>query len=169
MKKALLVIAQNGYQDIELSGTRDMLIQSEFEIVIASTQQGECSGKLGGTEQAEIALRDVVVRDYDCIAFIGGPGAAGLASDTEALRIAHETVRADLPLGAICIAPIILAKARVLKGKKATAWDGNGEQSTLIEKYGATFTGDSVTVDGKVVTANGPDAAQEFGRALAAL
>lgn len=169
MKKALLVIAQDGYQDVELSGTRDSLIQSDFEVVIASEEKGECNGKLGGTEQAVIAIRDVIVRDYDCIAFIGGPGAAALASDPEALRIAHEAARAELPLGAICIAPAILAKARVLKGKKATAWNGNGEQSTLLEKYGATFTGDSVTVDGNVVTGNGPDAAQEFGRALASL
>jgi protease I len=62
-----------------------------------------------------------------------------------------------------------LAKARVLEGRKATVWDSGGEQAALLEKYGAEYTGDTVTVDGLIVTANGPAAAEEFGRTLAAL
>ena len=166
MKRVLLIIAQRNYQDLELSGTRDVLLEAGFAVELASSKAGECRGKFGGIEQADFALRDVVVKEYDCIAFIGGPGAAAFASDPEALRIANEAARAELPLGAICIAPIILAKARVLEGRRVTAWDGDGRQSTLLTQYGATFTGDSVSVDGRIVTGNGPDAAQEFGRAL---
>lgn len=167
--QTLLIIAQDGYQDREYTDTRAALESADCEIIVASTSVGECRGKLGGTEQAVLALNDVRVSDYDRIVFIGGPGAAAFASDPEALRIAHEAARANVPLGAICIAPIILAKARVLEGKKATVWNGDGKQSELFEQYGIHYTGDSVTVDGAIVTGNGPDAAQEFGRTLAAL
>ncbi len=169
MKKVLLIIAKDGFQDMELNGTRDGLANAGFEVVLGSSETGSCSGGLGGTEEAQVALRDVSIEDYDRIAFIGGPGATAYFSDPDALRIAHETVRAGKPLGAICIAPLILAKAQVLGGKKATVWDSGGEQSQELEKYEAIYTGQDITVDGKVVTANGPGVAEEFGRAFATL
>jgi protease I len=169
MRQALLIIAQRGYQDHELDGTRQGLLSGGFSIVLSSTEAGECIGKFGGSEQSTVALRDVRVKDYDCIAFIGGPGASALASDTDALRVANDAARADMPLGAICIAPTILAKARVLNGRKATVWNEDGQQSQLLEQYGAEYTGDTVTVDGKIVTGNGPGAAVEFGTTLATL
>ena len=167
--KVLIIIAPEGYQDVEYQGTRDGLEGAGYEITVGSTEAGECRGKLGGSEQATVALRDVNIEDYDKIAFIGGPGAHALAQDPEALRIAGETARAGKPLGAICIAPTILAKAHVLEGKRATVWDSGGEQQALLEKYGAEYTGEEVTIDGQIVTGNGPAAAEEFGKTLARL
>ena len=166
--KALLVIAQDGYQDRELEDTATGLSDAGFEIVLAAKEAGYCKGKLGGTQQASIAMHDVHVGDYDRIAFIGGPGAGILASDAEALKLANDAYRTNMPLGAICIAPTILAKAKVLAGKRATVW-GSPEAIEILQTYGAQYTGDSVTVDENIVTGNGPDAAIEFGKALAAL
>jgi protease I len=170
VRTALIIIAQQDFQDHEYAGTRKGLDEAGFGIAVASVSIGPCRGKFGAVVEATIGLEDVEVVDYDRIAFIGGPGAAALASNSEALRIANDAVRAGRPLGAICIAPTILAKARVLEGKKATVWDdGQGTQIGTLEQLGATYTGDSVTVDGSVVTGNGPEAAEEFGRAFASL
>ena len=169
MRTALLIIAQKDFQDRELKGVRDALKAAGFEIVLGSVMAGPCTGKFGSTEVAQVALKDVQVADYDRIAFIGGPGAETLASDSEALRIAFQTAAASIPLGAICIAPLILAKARVLSGRKATVWDFGGVQKAFLERYDAQVTGDDVTVDGLIVTGNGPDAAEEFGRTLATM
>lgn len=169
MKKALIIIANSGYQDHEYAGTRKGLEDAGFEIVIAAKSAGPCSGSMGGAEEATVALSDVKVSDYDRIAFIGGPGAALLASDADALKIANDAYRADMPLGAICIAPTILAKAQVLSGKRATVWNEDGGQQEVLETYGAEYTGEAVTIDGNIVTGNGPAAAEEFGRMLAAL
>ena len=81
MKKSLLIIAQQGFQDVELDGTRKGLVDAGFSIVLASTEAGECTGKFGGKETATVALRDVNVADYDRIAFIGGPGAGGVGGE----------------------------------------------------------------------------------------
>lgn len=166
LKNALIVIAKTGFQDHELEGARKGLMDAGFNIILASTDAGSCTGKCGSTEQASIALKDVDVHSYDRIAFIGGPGAKALADDEHAKRIAKDTVAAGKILGAICIAPTILAAAGVLKGKKATVWNEDGEPSAFIESRGAQFTDELVTVDGKIVTANGPGAAGEFGRVL---
>jgi len=169
MKNALIIIAKEGYQDKELAGTRAGLEEAGFTVVLASTDSGPCTGKLGGTEMAEIALRDVVVSRFDRIAFIGGPGAHALAKDFDALNVARATAQANIPLGAICIAPTILATAGVLRGKHATVWDEEGEQERFITEHGASYTGDPVTIDGLIVTGNGPDAAEAFGKAFASL
>jgi len=167
-RKALVIIAQQGFQDVELDGTRQGLKDAGFDVVLASEAAGECVGKFGGSEQATIALKDVRVEDYDRVAFIGGPGAHKLASNLDAQRIAVETEMAKKPLGAICIAPTILAEAGVLNGKKATVHNKDGEPEKLLKARGATYTGEDVTVDGLIVTGNGPEAAKAFGTAFAA-
>lgn len=167
--KALLVIAQKGYQDVELKGTRDGLLAAGFSVVLCSKETGECIGKYDGRETSEIAMRDVKVGDYDRVAFIGGPGAFALADDADALALARAVETAKKPLGAICIAPTILAAAGVLRGKKATVATPSGEQVPFLESKGAVYTGEPVTVDGLVVTANGPAAAVEFGKTFASL
>lgn len=170
MKRALIVIAQKNFQDKELEGTKKGLEEAGFTITICSKEEGECIGKFRVVEEAEVALRQVDVRDFDRFAFIGGPGAAGFVQDLEAFDLVRAITKANKPLGAICIAPTILAAAGVLRGKRATVWDdGNRTQIGVIEGSGATYTGEFVTVDGLLVTGNGPAASEEFGKALAAL
>lgn len=169
MRTALIVIAQNGFQDVEYAGTRKGLELAGFTVKVASSEPGPCVGKFGGTAVAELAMQDANIEEFDRVAFIGGPGAFALRDDAQAQRIAQETFAAGKPLGAICIAPMILAAAGVLHGKKATVATPSDEQVPYFAAAGATYTGEPVTVDGKIVTANGPDAADEFGRTLAAL
>jgi protease I len=170
MKRALLVIAQNGYQDVELAGTRDALLAAGFEVSVASKEEGPCVGKFGGTEEALLAMRDVDPLAYDVLAFIGGPGAAALAEDKEAIYLAQTRNDSGKLLGAICIAPTILAAGGVLENRHASVWDdGKGTQKDFLRERGATYEDRAVTVDGHVVTGNGPEAAQEFGRTLATM
>jgi len=166
---ALIIIAHSDFQDHEYKGTREGLEVADYSITVASTEVGTCTGKYGATEEATVKLSDVDVSRYDKVAFIGGPGAAALMDNADAHRIARETIKQGKKLGAICIAPTILARAGVLKGKRATVWDSGGEQAAILESEGASYTGEDVTVDGDIVTANGPPAAKEFGIRLANL
>ena len=169
MPRALLLIAKEQYQDVELKGARDGLEAAGFSVTLGSTETGTCIGKLGGREEATVSFREVKAGDYDRLAFIGGPGANRLWENNDALRIAQEAAESGMVYGAICIAPKILAEAMVLRGKAATVWNEDGEQQAFLEERGALYTGDPVTVDGVLVTGNGPAAAEEFGKALASL
>jgi protease I len=66
-------------------------------------------------------------------------------------------------LAAICIAPVTLANAGVLKGKKATVFPSLQSQLTA---QGARVVNQDVVQDGKLLTASGPKAAREFAAAL---
>lgn len=168
--KALMIIAPENFRDEELFHTKEELENAGIEVTVASKTPGEKTGMLGGKAMAEIALSDVDVSNYDAVVFVGGSGAQVYYTDDEALNIAKEAYKQGKVLGAICIAPGILAKAGVIKGKKATIWDGgDGTFKSIVEEGGATYTGEDVTVDGKIVTANGPHAARKFGKTIASM
>jgi len=65
-------------------------------------------------------------------------------------------------LGGICYAPNIMARTGVLKGKRATVWGG----PDIFDKEGVIFEDKNVVRDGKIITANGPDAALEWAKEI---
>ena len=165
-KKVLLIIAQEDYQDHECGAPKKILEDAEIEVVIASKQIGVCHGAFGAITEATVAIAKVNVSDYDAIIFIGGAGAVGYQHDVQAHLTAQEAINREKILGAICIAPTILAYAGVLEGKKATVWNEDGKQAEILTKNGAEFVDELVVVDGKIVTANGPPAAEAFGKKI---
>ncbi len=166
IKKVLIIIAQLGYQDHEYSAPKEILENAGIKVITASKKQGFAEGSLGGKTKVELALSGVKVMDYDAVVFIGGPGAVAYQQDKEAQKIAQEAVLQRKILAAICIAPTILAYSGVLQEKKATVWNLDKKQSVLLESKGASYTGKDVTVDGKIITANGPVAAEKFGKEI---
>ena len=40
------------------------------------------------------------------------------------------------------------------------------DDTGVLAKFGATYTGNSVEVDGKIVTATGPDTAKDWAEAI---
>ncbi len=182
-KRIAMIIAFREFRDEEYFIPKQTLEAAGAEVTTVSTSLpshqnskgisgsggfGKAIGKLGGEAEVNILLRDLKVADYDAILFIGGPGAANYIDDETCHQIAREAVENNKVLGAICIAPAILAKAGVLDGKKATVWSSPMDKSTvkILEENGAIFQKDSVVVDGKIVTGNGPGAAKEFGEKI---
>jgi len=82
--------------------------------------------------------------------------------------VAQETVSQNRVLASICISPVILAKAGVLEGRKATVWSSVMDRSSvrILKDNGTIYQDEDVVVDGKIITGNGPAAAKEFGQAI---
>lgn len=163
MAKVLMAVAPERFRDEELFVTREELKRRGHTTAVASTRRGKCQGSRGGAVMATVALSQVHARDYDAIVFVGGGGSRVLLDDDDALRLAQEADEQGRVVAAICLAPVILANAGVLKGKKATV---AGTQAKAIEAKGAQYTGPGVTVDGNVVTGNAPKASRLFGQAI---
>ena len=163
MAKVLMAVAPERFRDEELFVTREELKRGGHTTAIASTRRGKCQGSRGGTVTATVALSQAQARDYDAIVFVGGGGSQVLFADEDALRLAREADEQGRVVAAICLAPVILANAGVLRGKKATV---AGTQAKAIEAKGAQYTGPGVTVDGNVVTGNAPKASRLFGQTI---
>lgn len=117
-------------------------------------------GMFGGTVKPDTTLEDVDVSRFDALVFVGGSGAKIYFDDPTAHRLAREAYENGRVVAAICIAPSTLANAGLLGGKKATCFPS--ESQNLREK-GAVYTGKPVEQDGRIVTADGPGSAREFG------
>lgn len=170
-KKVAIIIAFKDFQDQEYFNVLKTLESRGAKTVSFSTSLGKAIGTYGGEVEIEKKLEEIEVKDFDAIVFIGGSGAFNLINDSKCHRIAKEAVVQDKVLGAICIAPAILAKAGVLKEKKATVWTSSLDKSAakILKDSGANYQDSDVVQDGKIITANGPAAAEKFGQAIATL
>jgi len=164
-KKAVMIIAHQNFRDEELLSPRRILEQAGLTVKVASSSLSPAKGMLGATVTPDVLVKDVDVAEYDAVIFVGGIGAQEYWDDKTAQDIAQKAAAENRVLGAICMAPVTLANAGVLKGKKATVWHSEGGR--LMAK-GANYTGSDVEVAGRVVTANGPEAAEGFGQAILA-
>lgn len=166
MPDVVMVIAPEIFRDEEYAEPKAVLEGHGANVVTASVAPGECIGKLGLRAQASLSLHEAAARDWDAAVFVGGAGAQVFFDDPDAHRLARQTLDRGAVVGAICIAPSVLARAGLLSGVSATAFPS---QQADLETHGALWTGDPVTVDGRIATANGPEAAIAFGEALAEL
>ena len=83
-----------------------------------------------------------------------------------AMKVAQDFQKNGRITAAICAGPSILANAGILIGKTVT---GTPSQEENIKNRGGEYTGMPVEVDGQIITAKGPDAAEEFGEKIAYL
>ena len=160
--KVQLVVAQEGFRDEELLEPKRLFEKQGAVVTIASSRLGEAQGMLGARITPHLLLDSVRVEACDAVVFVGGSGAKEYWEHPKAHAIARAASDSGKVVCAICIAPVTLANAGVLKGRRATVW-GSGAP---LEAKGATYTGAAVEVDGNIVTADGPGSAREFGKAI---
>lgn len=162
-KKILMVVAHDMFRDEEYDKPRRVLETAGNTVTVASSAPGEASGRFGLKARVDLLVKDAVMANYDAVVFVGGPGAREYFKDPAAHKLAVDAAGEGKVLGAICIGPHIPAAAGVLAGKTVTSFPSEAEALGL---YGADYTGQPVEVDGNIVTANGPEAAEDFGKKL---
>jgi len=171
MAKILMVIAPENFRDEEFLVPKEHFEEKGHIVVVASTKKGECKGMLGARAVAERSLNEVKAEDYDAIVFVGGAGTPLVRKENSAIALAKDAFAKGKIVAAICWAPTILAKAGLLKGKKATLWIGQDYEygsttADYLKKEGATVLKQPVVVDGKIITAEGPHAAKKFAEEI---
>ena len=103
----------------------------------------------------------------DGVYVVGGLGSL-VYQENEGLRRFVEGVLGDGGiLGAICAAPRNLLSWGLMEGKLVTGHNWDGDFSSLAEQVGAIPRLDQkVVMDGRVMTANGPEASEESALAF---
>jgi protease I len=160
--KVLIIIAPEKFRDEELAEPVAALTKAGIGYEIASTRRGVCTGMLGAKATATLSLEEVDPKAYDGIMIIGGGGAQAHLWDDDLLQpIVRFFADKMKVVGAICLAPVVLARAGVLKGKKATYFE-SPVAFREMKTGGAQIVNQPVVTDGRIVTANGPAAAKAF-------
>lgn len=166
MTGVILVIASRGYQPVEYGETKEILEKAGYTVITASDKAGEVEASDGTKAVAEISVAEVKTMSAAGLFFIGGQGTLPHLGNESSYQLLREWQKTGKPYGAICISPRILARAGVLQNKKATGWDGDGKLADIFLACGVEYVREEVVSDGKVITANGPLAAKEFGEKI---
>jgi protease I len=164
----LFVVAFSNFRDEEYFLPKEILELAGFKIKTASNKIGVAIGSDGGEAKIDFLVSEIKPADFDVVIFIGGSGCLKSLDNEISYDLINRTILAEKILAAICISPIILAKAGVLKGKKATVWTSPMDKSAIeiLEHNKAIYRKEPVVIDEKIITASGPSAAEEFSQAI---
>jgi len=167
----IIIIAFRDFKDEEYFKPREILEKNGVEVKTASTEKGLAIGVEGGEAEIDFLVSEINPADYDAVVFVGGPAALKYLDNDVSYEIAKKTIAVGKILAAICISPVILAKAGVLKNKKATVWSSPLDKNPvkILKENGAIYEDKPVVLDGKILTAHGPSTASEFGEKLVEL
>jgi len=163
MKKRVLVLLADGFEEIEAITSIDILRRAGLNVVVAGV------GKVLVKGSHDISVKaDVEVGSYnrspDAIVIPGGmPGALNLSASKKVNSLIVKAHKEGKVIAAICAAPgFVLAPAGILKGRKATCYPGC--EDMLEDK--AQFVDEKVVVDGNIITSKGPGTAFDFALKL---
>jgi len=158
----VLVPLLAGYEELEAVTIIDVLRRAEIEVVVASDEPGPVPGAHGLAVVAPAAIGDVEAEQLAAVALPGGmPGAQRLADSAVVQQIVRTVHDRGGIVAAICAAPMALAAAGVIAGRRVTCYPGFERRLT-----GAQCVQEAVVCDGAVITSRGPGTALAFALAL---
>ena len=167
MKKKVLVVLADGFEEIEAISPIDVLKRAGASVTLAALKK-ELGLKVRGSHdvwfQCDAILDDVKDERFDAIVFPGGmPGAENLRESQTVRNLILDTYgRGDL-VCAICASPAyVLAPTGILEGRKATCYPGCESVAPSSK-----FINERTVRDGNVITSAGPGSAIEFGLLIA--
>lgn len=159
----IFVYFAEGFEEVEALTPVDVLRRADLEVVTVSIEKRRLVKGAHGIEvSCDMLLEESEKFQADMLVLPGGmPGAMGLANCQKLLgRIVKENEKGTL-IGAICAAPLVLARAGILKGKRATIYPGMEK-----ELDGASHSAERVCVEGNIITSQGPATAMNFAFSL---
>jgi 4-methyl-5(b-hydroxyethyl)-thiazole monophosphate biosynthesis len=161
MAKVLVPLA-DGCEELEAVTIIDLLRRAGIQVVTAGLKPGIVLASRGVQLVPDLTLDVALQDDYDVVVLPGGmPGASHLKEDLRIIELLRKMAAAQKFTAAICAAPMVLAEAGILDGKKATSYPG-----FLDALPGVTVSSAAVVQDGKVLTSRGPGTAMDFALEL---
>lgn len=162
-KKALMIIAPRDFRDEEFQEPKTIMERAGVKVVVASTVAGTARGMFGMQVTPDATVDEVNPAEFDAVVVVGGSGSQTyLWNNSKVQKIVQALHQKGGLVAAVCISPVVLAKAGLLKGRKATVFQ-TGTTLNELKKGGALISDAPVVVDGKIITGRGPEAAREFG------
>lgn len=169
--KKVLLFAPQGFEDLEVTTFTDIIgwtrvlkeVQS-IDLVITASKRNVCS-RHNLIIKAHRLLDDVKVKEYDALIIPGGFNDSGYTEvyDKKVLNLIRKAHKNGCIIVAMCVGSLPVAKAGVLKGKRATTYSLSRSHDNLqtLRNYGATATEQRIVVSDKIITNRGPDTSIE--------
>lgn len=164
----ILIVATDGFEEWELFGPREILLQRGAEVILASPKRDPIQATVhddpGKTIRPDLTLEDASADDFDALILPGGVrNPDHLRTNARAIQLIKDFDAQEKPIGAICHGPWLLVEADLLRDRKATSWPSI---RTDLKNAGATVVDEPAVTDGNIVTSRNPDDVEAFTAAL---
>ncbi|HSZ24089.1 MAG TPA: DJ-1/PfpI family protein [Cytophagaceae bacterium] len=161
MPHILMILASKGFRDIEYITPRAFFEQYGFKVSTASSSKIS-KGRFGYQVKNDFLIEEVQIKEFDGIYLVGGGGSLEYRTNDKARLLVEAFYVAHKPIAAICAAPQNFLHWGLMKGKRVTGHNGDGLFPALAIQFGAIPDVEKTVVyDGGILTANGPEAAEE--------
>ena len=167
----VLIVATDGFEQSELFGPREILIDRGADVKLASPKldpiQGTVHDDPGKSIRPDMTVENASADDFDALVLPGGvrnPDA--LRTNKAVIDLIRDFDRLGKPIAAICHGPWLLVEADLLRGRTATSWPSI---RTDLRNAGANVVEQPAVVDGNIVTSRKPDDVEAFTETLIAL
>lgn len=160
---ALLVAPM--YRDEEVFEPLAELSARGATVTVLGIDGSPVLGKLGGVVEPDGCIVDVRPDDFDAVIIPGGQAPERLRLDLATLAFVREFARRGATIAAICHGPQVLISADLLRGRRATCYEGIRDDVKLA---GAHYEDAPVVVDGNLITSRTPDDLPSFHDAITA-
>lgn len=167
-KKVLLIIPPTKFNEDELFKPQAVLEAADIEVTVASTTVATIDGDYGGSAEAAVCYETVAVNAFDCVAIIGGTGTIEhLWDDEHLLKFVRDAYVSQKLVAGICAGAVVIAQTGLLAGRKGTCYPVDIMIHQLMA-HEVVYQEAPVVPYKDIITADGPDGAEAFGKAIAA-
>lgn len=155
------IFLADGFEDMEAVVTFDILKRAGVGVKTVGVTGKTVTSAHGLSVNADETVNGSGYPDADAVVLPGGmPGASNLRKNGSVMKAVDTAFRGGKVIAAICAAPgVVLSGTGVLEGRKYTCFPG-------FETEEGEYTAAVTECDGGLLTANGPEAAPLFGKAL---
>ena len=159
----LIVLANKDFRDEEYNIPEAIYKENGIGIKVAAADPNDCIGTGGTIISPDLTFDQVNEDQFDAIMFVGGLGVERYFADESAIGLAKQFYQDKRIVSAICWAPVILAKAGIVSGKRVT---GSSDSENDLVAAGGNYTGAEVEIDSNIITGNGPEASEKFAQTV---
>ena len=156
-------LLDSDFEDSEFRQPCDALRETGHEVTVIGLEAGkELTGKQGQEHvRAETGIGDVSPDEYDALFIPGGYSPDHIRGDGRMVEFAKAFFTRERPVMAICHGPQLLMTARVVEGRRMTAWQTIQDD---LRQVGADVVDEEVVVDRMLVTSRKPGDIPAFSR-----
>jgi len=159
----LLILPSMDFNEIEYTSVVRILGKAGINIFIASDSHSLCLGKDGLKVRPDVSFFNMHSGNFSGLVIIGGSGIKNYWDNTMLLSVVQKFYKSKKIVAAICSAPVILARAGILKGSEATCYPADRGE---LERLDITYRDLPSVVQKNIITARDSSAAPEFASVI---
>jgi protease I len=160
-----LILAAEGFEDLELFGVWHRLREERAEVTLASPSGQRITGLHGYHLEPDMPIRELNPGEYDLVVIPGGASPERLRLREEAVDVARTFMEADRRVAVIGRGVQLLISAGALTGRQVTCAPAIRDD---VRAAGANYRDQSVVVDGNLLSCRGVEELATFNRQLVA-